>query len=134
MRLIDYVKFVFPFEWARIHSLAQLADIVDTAIRCRVHFVEILITHPERFCQNARGRGLAGAAAAGKEIRMTNLLVLDRFLQYIGHLGLSFDLTPVSGAICPVECLMLFGVHAGSIAKDDPRSDRRSGVSMIRFF
>jgi hypothetical protein len=77
VRLVDYVKFVWRFKRHRIDAFAQFANVVDAAIRCSVHFVEIFIAYAKRVRENTRNRSLPRPAPAGKKVRMRDFFVFD---------------------------------------------------------
>ena len=99
VRLVEDVDLVAPLRRLEDDALADLADVVDAALRGGVHLDHVeggavrdrdagvadlvgrrrrALLAVERLREDARHRGLAGAARAGEEVRLPHLSELDR--------------------------------------------------------
>ena len=68
MRLVDNVKLIRRFKWHRVHTLAQLADVVDTTIRRSIHFIQILFAHAKLTRKYSRDELRSRMARLGSSI------------------------------------------------------------------
>src|SRR5215211_3909302 len=102
MRLVEDVDLVPALRWLEHDALADLADVVDAALRRRIHLDDVEGRAPgdgdarianlvrlrrrplpavEALREDSRHRGLPGPARSGEEICLANLLPGDRVLQ-----------------------------------------------------
>ena len=124
VRLVEDVDLVAPLGRLQDHALADLADVVDPPLRRRIHLDHVerravrdrdaRVADPvrfrrrtlhavERLGEDARHRGLAGAARAGEEVGLAQLPELDRVAQRAHDRLLADDVVEVLRAVLPVE-------------------------------
>ena len=124
MRLVEDVDLVAALDGLEHDAVADLADVVDPALRGGVHLDHVeraavrdrdagvaglvrrgrrAVLAVQRLREDARQRGLAGAARAGEEIGLAHLPVLDRVLQRPDDRLLAHDLVEVLRAVLAVE-------------------------------
>ena len=124
MRLVEDVDLVATFRRLQHDALADLADVVDAALRRRVHLDDVervavrdrharvtrlvgirrrALLAVQSLREDARERRLAGAARAGEEIGLAHLSGADRVLQRPDDRLLADDLVEVLRAVFPVE-------------------------------
>ncbi len=126
VRLVEDVDLVAPLDRLQDHALADLANVVDPALRSGVHldhveggavgdrhtYVAGLVrgwrgsrrAHAvESLRENPRHRRLSGAARSGEEIRLSDLVVLDRVLERPHDRLLPDDLVEALRAVLPIE-------------------------------
>ena len=126
VRLVEDVDLEAPLDGLQHDALADLADVVDAALRGGVHLDDVerravrdreadrarLVRRGrrpgrpravQRLREDARHRGLPGAARAGEEIRLPHLVVLDCVLQRPHDRLLPDDLVEALGAVLAVE-------------------------------
>ena len=124
VRLVEDVDLVAALGRLEDHALADLADVVDPALRGRVHLDHVEraavrdrlacvtglvggrgrpLRAVERLREDAREARLAGAARAGEEVGLAHLVVLDRVPQRADDRLLPDHLVEVLRAVFPVE-------------------------------
>ena len=124
VRLVEDVDLVATLGRLEHDALADLADVVDAALRRRVHLDDVegaavrdrdarvtrlvrvrrrALLAVEPLGEDARERRLAGAARAREEIRLPHLSGADRVLQRAHDGLLSDDVVEVLRAVLPVE-------------------------------
>ena len=136
VRLVEDVDLVATLDRLEDDALADLADVVDAALRGSVHLDDVerravrdreadraclvglgrRAGRPgavERLREDPRHRRLAGATRPGEEVRLAHLVVLDRVLQRPDDRLLPDDLVEPLRAVLPVER----GHHADSSMK-----------------
>ena len=133
VRLVEDVDLVAPLGRLEDDALADLADVVDPALRGGVHLDDVErgavgdrdagvadlvrrrrrpLRAVERLREDPRHRGLAGAARAGEEVRLPHLVGRERVAQCPHDPLLADHLVEVLGPVLPVE-----GGHAPSKAE-----------------
>ncbi len=126
VRLVEDVDLRAPLDRLEDDALADLADVVDPALRGGVHLDHVeraavrdreadrarLVGRGrrarrsravERLREDPRHRRLAGPARPGEEVRLPHLVVLDRVLQRPDDRLLADDLVEPLRAVLPVE-------------------------------
>src|SRR5439155_27272234 len=124
VRLVEDINLVAPLGRLQDDALADLADVVDPALRRRVHLDDVerraggdrlarvadlvgggggALSAVQRLGENASERGLAGAARPREEVGLPKLVVLDRVPERPHDRLLPDDLVEVLGAVLPVE-------------------------------
>ena len=124
VRLVEDVDLVAPLRRLEHDALADLADVVDAALRRRVHLDDVervavrdrdarvarlvrvrrrALRAVQALREDARERRLAGAARAGEEVRLPHLSGGDRVLQRADDRLLADDLVEVLRAVLAVE-------------------------------
>ena len=124
VRLVEDVDLVAPLGRLEDDALADLADVVDAALRRRVHLDDVergavrdrdarvarlvgvrrrALRAVQRLREDARQRRLARAARAGEEVRLTHLAGGDRVLQRADDRLLADDLVEVLRPVLAVE-------------------------------
>ena len=124
VRLVEDVDLVAPLRRLEHDAVADLADVVDPALRRGVHLdhVERVAARDrqadvagvvgrrrrpldavQRLGQDPRHRGLAGAARPGEEVGLAHLVGGDRVSQGADDRLLADDLLEVLRAVLPVE-------------------------------
>ena len=124
MRLVEDVDLVAALGRLEDHPLADLADVVDPALRGGVHLDDVerravgdrdagvadvvrghrrACSAVERLGENAGHRGLARAARAGEEVRLAQLAELDRVPQRANDRFLADDVVEVLRPVLAVE-------------------------------
>ena len=140
VRLVEDVDLVAALDRLQHDALADLADVVDPALRGRVHLDHVErgavgdraarvaglvrrrrrpVLAVQRLGEDARERGLAGSARAGEEVGLADLLVRDRVLQRPGDRFLADDLVEVLRAVLAVQ-----GGHATTLPNLRPGTPR----------
>ena len=126
VRLVEDVDLVAPLDGLEHDALADLADVVDPALRGGIHLDDVergavrdreadragLVRRRrragragavQRLREDARHRRLPGSARPGEEVRLAHLAVLDRVLQRPDDRLLPDDLVESLRAVLPVE-------------------------------
>ena len=124
VRLVEDVDLVAAFDRLEHDAVANLADVVDPALRCCIHLDDVergargdrdtRMTRPvgircralravQALGQDARHRRLAGAARAGEQVGLAHLIGGDRVLERPNDRLLSDDVAEALGAVFPVE-------------------------------
>ena len=124
VRLVDDVDLVLALGRVEHRALADLAHLVDPALRCRVHLDHVerrpvrdrpsdprarveVRRRPalgiERLREDARHRGLARPARPGEEVRLPYLVALDRVPERPDDGFLADDLREVERPVRAVE-------------------------------
>ena len=140
VRLVEDVDLVAALDRLQHDALADLADVVDPALRGRVHLDHVErgavgdraacvaglvrrrcrpVLAVQRLGEDARQRGLAGSARAREEVGLADLLVRDRVLQRPGDRFLADDLVEVLRAVLAVQ-----GGHATTLPNLRPGTPR----------
>ena len=124
VRLVEDVDLVPPLRRLQHDALADLADVVDPALRGGVHLDDVqrgavrdrdagvadlvggrrrALHAVERLGEDAGHRRLAGPARPGEQVRLPNLVVLERVSQRPHDLLLPDDVIEVLRAVLAVE-------------------------------
>ena len=124
VRLVEDVDLVAPLDRLQDDALADLADVVDPALRGRVHLDDVerrsvrdraagvafvvggrrrALRAVQRLREDARERRLARASGAGEQVRLADLPVRDRVRQRPHDRLLTYYLAEVLRAVLPVE-------------------------------
>jgi hypothetical protein len=124
VRLVEDVDLVAPLRRLQDHALADLADVVDPALRGGVHLDDVeggavrdrdarvadLVRGRRRPCgaverlrEDPRHRRLAGPARPGEEVRLPQLVQLDRVPQRPDDRFLADDVVEVQRPVLAVE-------------------------------
>ena len=124
VRLVEDVDLVAPFDRLEDDAVADLADVVDAALRGGVHLDDVEggaggdraarvaravrrrrrpLRAVEALGEDARHRGLAGAARAGEEVGLAHGVARDRVAQRPDDRLLPDDLLEALRTVLPVE-------------------------------
>ena len=124
VRLVEDVDLVAPLHRLEDDAVADLADVVDAALRGGVHLDHVErgaggdraarvaravrrgrrpLRAVEALGEDARHRGLAGAARAGEEVGLAHRVARDRVAQRPDDRLLPDDLLEALRAVLPVE-------------------------------
>src|SRR5205823_10217834 len=124
VRLVEDVDLVAPLDRLEDDAVADLADVVDAALRGGVHLDHVegraggdraagvagavgrrrrALRAVEALGEDARHRGLAGAARAGEGVGLAHRVRADRIAQRPHDRLLPDDLREALGTVLPVE-------------------------------
>ena len=147
VRLVEDVDLVAALDRLQDDALADLADVVDAALRGGVHFDHVergavgdraagvaglvgarrrALLAVERLREDARERRLAGAAGAREQVGLADLAVRNRVLKRPDDRLLSDDLVEVLRSVLAVQ-----GGHAASLLNENGPGTPRAWKGLL---
>ena len=84
--------------------LADLANILDARVRRGIDLVGVGFAGADCARENAGGRGFAGTARAGKQVRVYDLVALERAFDGGNDMILSDEVFKGFGSIFSIQC------------------------------
>ena len=137
VRLVEDVDLPAPGRGRIAHALAQVADVVDGAIRRRVHLDHVergaggdgaaglalaarrdrgAVHAVERAGEDLGERGLSGSARAHEEVGVMDAVGLDGVAERTHHVLLAHHLVEVLRAVAAVKGHLTHALRGGSAA------------------